>query len=162
MNYRVDVSLEYQKAKSKLFRLSLLFSIILTVIIVVDTLLVVLAKEDYLVQLIVAITITILFAWFSLFYFFNIYNEANAHYRYFKGYESGIHQTDEVIYISQNDELTYVNGLYVYPVNVKYVSTLHDQEKIIYVTKKDLGYDNGDKLTIETYQRILLKAEKHQ
>ncbi len=161
-NYRVDVNYEYDKVKSKMFRLSLLFSLILTVVIVGDVLLVVLSKENYLVQLIISIVITALFSWFAIFYFSNIYNEINAQYRYYKGYASGVQSTDEVIFLSQVDQLVYVNGLYVYPVNVRYVSSLQDQHKIIYSMEKNLGYEEGDKLTIETYQRILLKAEKHQ
>ena len=162
MNYRVDVEREYQKVKSKLFRLSLLFSLILTVVIASDVLLVILSKEDYLIQLIVAIIITSAFTWFTIFYFSNIYNEVNAKYRFYKGYGSGIHPVDEVIFVHQGEELTYINGVYAYPVSVEYVSTLSSKEKIIYVTEKNLGYEKGDKLTIETYQRILLKAEKHQ
>ena len=162
MNYRVDVSYEYDKVKSKLFRLSLLFSIILTVVIVIDVLLVVLIKGDYLVPLIISIVITIIFSWFALFYFTNIYNEVNAQYRYYKGYASGIQSSDEVIFVKQGQELAYVNGLYVYPVSVIYVTNLDKQNKIIYSMEKDLEYVEGDKLTIETYQRILLKAEKHQ
>ena len=162
MNYRVDVSYEYDKVKSKLFRLSLLFSIILTVVIVIDVLLVVLIKGDYLVPLIISIVITVIFSWFALFYFTNIYNEVNAQYRYYKGYASGIQSSDEVIFVKQGQELAYVNGLYVYPVSVIYVTNLDKQNKIIYSMEKDLEYVEGDKLTIETYQRILLKAEKHQ
>ncbi len=162
MNYRVDVSYEYDKVKSKLFRLSLLFSIILTVVIVIDVLLVVLIKGDYLVPLIISIVITVIFSWFALFYFTNIYNEVNAQYRYYKGYASGIQSSDEVIFVKQGQEIAYVNGLYVYPISVIYVTNLDKQNKIIYCLEKDLKYVEGDKLTIETYQRILLKAEKHQ
>ena len=162
MNYQVDVSYEYQSIKSKLFRLSLLFSLLLTLIIIMDVLLVVLAKEQYTVQLIVSIVITIVFVWFSIFFFSNIYQEVNLQYRYYKGYFSGIKPVDEVEFVSLDNELHYVNGLYVYPLHVRYVSTLGSEEKIIYTLKNDLSFQEGDKLTIETYQRILLKAEKHQ
>ena len=161
MNYSVDVSNEYQKAKSRLFRYSLAFSLLLTALIVGDILLVVLANEEYLVNLIISIIITVLFTWMAIYFFTNIYSELNAKYRYYKGYDSGIQSTDEIVIIKKSDELCYINGLYAYPLMVKYVSSLGEQDKIIYALDKDLDLAEGDKLTITTYQRILIKAEKH-
>ena len=161
MNYHVDVSNEYQKSKSTFFRYSLGFSILLTLVIVGDVLLIVLANEDYLVNLIISIIISILFTWIAIYFFTNIYNELNAKYRYFKGYDSGIQETNEVVFIKKSDELSYINGLYAYPVAVRYVSNLEDKDKIIYTLDKDLDLEAGDKMTITTYQRILIKAEKH-
>ena len=160
-SYSVDVNNEYQKAKSTFLRYSLSFSLLLTAIIVSDVLLVALAKEDYRINLIIAIIINILFVWAAIYFFSNIYSEVNAKYRYFKGYDSGLHPVEEIIFIKQSDELSYVNGLYVYPVLVKYVSNLSEQEKIIYTLHKDLDLKEGDKLTVTTYQRILINAEKH-
>lgn len=162
MHYSVDVNNEYQIIKKKLFRLSLLFSLILTVVIVADVLLVTLSKEDYVVCYIISIVISILFAWFAIFFFTNIYNEVNARYRYFKGYESGLKPTDEVLFIKQSEELCYVNGLYVYPLFVSFVSNLDTKDKIIYTLSKKLNFAAGDKLTITTFQRILIEAEKHK
>ena len=161
MNYQVDVSNEYQKAKSIFFRYSLGFSLLLTAVIVGDVLLIALANEDYLVNLIISIIITILFSWIAIYFFTNIYSEINARYRYFKGYESGIHPTDEVIFIKMSDDLSYINGLYAYPMAVRYISNLESQDKIIYTLDKDLDIAEGDKLRITTYQRILINAEKH-
>ena len=160
-NYRLDVNYKYQKIKSKMLRHSLLFSLVLAVVIVSDVLLVILAKEDYLINLIIACVITVLFSYFATFYFTNIYSEMNAEYRYYKGYDSGLKSTDEVVFLKSSKELLYVNGLYVYPLIVTYVSPLETQDKIIYVTEEDLDYQMGDKLTITTYQRILIEAEKH-
>ena len=161
MDYRVDVSNEYKVIKGRMLKYSLLFSSILTLIIVSDVLLVLLAGEDYLINLIIAIIITILFSWFAIYFFSNIFNDIDSRYRYFKGYESGLKSTDEVVFISKSDELCYVNGLYVYPLSVKYVSTLGSQDKIIFSLENNLNYQDGDKLTITTYQRILIEAEKH-
>ena len=69
--------------------------------------------------------------------------------------------TDEVIFLRKNDEICLTNGLYVYPLHVKYISTLKEETKTIYTFAENLNFENGDKLTIETYQRILIKAEKH-
>ena len=93
--------------------------------------------------------------------FTNIYNDINARYRYFKGYEGGLKPTEEVEYLKKSDELCYVNGLYVYPVYVRYFIGINCQDKVIFALKNDLDYEIGDKLTITTYQRILIKAEKH-
>ena len=160
-SYSVDVSNEYQKAKSTFFRYSLAFSLLLTAVIVGDVLLVALANEDYLVNLIISVAVTILFIWFAIYFFTNIYNELNARYRYFKGYDSGIQSIDEVVFIKKSDELSYINGVYAYPMAVRFVSNLESQDKIIYTLDKDLDLEAGDKLTITTYQRILIKAEKH-
>ena len=159
-NYCVDVNGEYIKAKSKLFRFSLLFSLLLTVTIIADVLLVILAGEKFFVNCIISSVITVLFIWFAVFFISNIYSDLNARYRYFKGYQSGLQSTDEVIFIGKSDDLYFVNGLYVYSVFVRYVSTLGEQDKIIY-TMNNLEYQPNDKLTITTYQRILVKAEKH-
>ena len=162
MHYCVDVNNEYQNIKKKFFRLSLLFSLILTVVIVADVLLVSLSQEDYIPCYIISIVISVLFAYFAIFFFTNIYNEVNARYRYFKGYESGLKPTDEVLFIKQSEELCYVNGLYVYPLFVSFVSNLEKTDKIIYTLSKKLNFETGDKLTITTYQRILIEAEKHK
>ncbi|MBQ6730758.1 MAG: hypothetical protein IJR08_02500 [Bacilli bacterium] len=159
-NYCVDVNGEYIKAKSKIFRSSLLFSLILTAVIIADVLLVALAGEEYIVNFIISSIITVLFIWFMIFFISNVYSDINARYQYFRGYQSGIQPTDEVIFIRKSDELCYVNGLYVYPVFVRYLSTLGERDKIIY-TLDDLNYQEEDKLTITTYQRIIIKAEKH-
>ena len=160
--YSVNVNKEYQIIKSKLFRSSLLFSLIFTIVLVADVLLVTLANEEYLVNLIISIVISVLFTWFAIFFLSNIYSDMNAKYRYYKGYEGVLKPTDEVIFIKMSDELCYINGLYVYPLMVKYITnTLKEEDKIIFTQSKDLGYVEGDKLTITTYQRIIIQAEKH-
>ena len=159
--YQVDVNKEYQKAKSNFLRYSLLFSLIFSLVLVTDVLLILFAGEDYQVNLLITIIISILFLWFAIFFFTNIYQDINNRYRFFKGYDSGIKPTDEVIFLASSDELAYVNGIYVYPLMVKYVSILEEVEKIIYSFNKEINYEQGDKLTITTYQRIILKMEKH-
>ena len=160
--YSVDINREYQTIKSKLFRAALLFSLIFTVVLVSDVLLVLLANEDYLVNLIISIVISVLFIWFAIYFLSNIYSDMNAKYRYYKGYEGGLKPTDEVIFIKMSDELCYINGLYVYPLMVKYITnTLKEEDKIIFTLNKDLEYVEGDKLTVTTYQRIIIQAEKH-
>lgn len=161
-NFSIDVSKEFQTSRSKCFRLALLFSLIFAAVIVGDVLLIALANEEYLLNLIISIVITILFVWFTIFYFFNIYNKVNARYRYFKGYNSGIPSTDEIVFLKKSDELCYMNGLYVYPLIVRYVTNLTEQEKIIYSTSNNWDLETGDKLTVTTYQRIVIKAEAHQ
>lgn len=161
MTYNVDVNGEYQKSKSKLFRWSLVFSIILTLVLTGDVLLIILAKEDYLINLIIAIVITALFSWFAIYFFFNIYGELNAQYRYFNGYESGLQSTEEVEILAKIGEICYVNGLYVYPLHVRTFDGLVTRDRVIYTIDKDLDVKENDKLTITTYQRILIKAEKH-
>ena len=161
MNYRVDINDEYKRAKSTYLKYSLIFSLILTLVIVGDTLLVILAKEDYTVNLVIAIVITILFGWFALFFFTSIFGDINNRYRYFKGYEGGLKPVEEIEFLRKSDELCYINGLYVYPVYVRYFIGLTVQDKVIFSLKNDLGYEMGDKLTITTYQRILIEAEKH-
>lgn len=160
-NYCLDINLEYQKSKSIFFRWSLLFSIILSVVIISDVLLVALAGEDYQVNLIIAISITILFSWYAIYFFTTIYQEINGVYRYYKGYQSGLQSTDEVIVVEGLGEVEYVNGLYAYPFYVKYKTNLDGTDKIIYTTNKDLKISKDDKLTITTYRRILVKMEKH-
>ena len=162
MTYSVDVNYEYQSIKSKLFRISLLFSCILALVITADVLLVVLTKGEYLISMIIAIVITVLFAWFAIFFFTNIYSEVNAKYRYFKGFDSGLKSTDEVEFVKQSKDLCFINGLYVYPVGVRYISNLEMQDNIIYALKEQLNFQEGDKLTITTYQRVLINAEKHK
>ena len=159
--YQVDVNKEYQKAKSNFLRYSLLFSLIFSLVLVTNVLLILFAGEDYQINLLITIIISILFLWFAIFFFTNIYQDINNRYRFFKGYDSGIKPTDEVIFLASSDELAYVNGLYVYPLMVKYVSNLEEIEKIIYSFSKEINYEQGDKLTITTYQRIILKMEKH-
>ena len=157
----MDVSKGYQDAKKSLFKLSLLFSLLFSAVIVIDVLLVALANEDYLVNLIISIIITILFAWFALYFFYNILDDVNGEYRFYKGYESGLKENNEVIFNEQINELTYINGLYAYPVHITVSDGLEKVNKVIYTIQKDLGYKNGDKLTVITYSRILVKAEPH-
>ena len=159
--YQVDVNKEYQKAKSNYLRLSLIFSSIFACVLVADVLLILLAGEDYQINLIIAIIVSILFLWFAIYFFTNIYPDINNIYRYFKGYDSGLKPTDEVIFLEYSDELAYINGLYVYPLIVKYVSNLEGTDKIIYSFENNLNVKKGDKLTVTTYQRIILKMEKH-
>ena len=161
MDYSVDVPYEFQKAKSAFFRLSLLFSGLLTLVLISDVLLVSLAGEDYLPNLLISILLTTLFTWFAIYFFSNIYGEVNNKYRYFRGYENGIKPEEEVEFLKKSDELCYINGLYVYPVYVRYSIGLNRQDKVIFAFRNDLKYEMGDKLTITTYQRILIKAEKH-
>ena len=161
MNYQMDVSKECASAKKTLFMLSLVFTLLFTLIIIADVLLIALAGEDYIVNLIIAIVISVLFTWFSIYFFSNIYSEANNKYRYYRGYESGLKPIEEVEFLKKSDELCYINGLYVYPVYVRYAIGLSRQDKVIFSTTNTLDYQMGDKLTITTYQRILIKAERH-
>lgn len=161
MDYSVDIQYEYQKAKSIFLRISLLFSGLLSLIIVADVLLVSLAGENYLINLLISVILTILFVWFAIYFFTNIYGEVNNRYRFFRGYESGLKPTEEVEFLKKSDELCYINGLYAYPLYVRYAIGLNRQDKVIFALKNDVNYEMGDKLTITTYQRILIKAEKH-
>ena len=157
----MDVSKECASAKKTLFMLSLVFTLLFTLIILADVLLIALAGEDYIVNLIIAIVISVLFTWFSIYFFSNVYSEANNKYRYYRGYESGLKPIEEVEFLKKSDELCYINGLYVYPVYVRYAIGLSRQDKVIFSTTNTLDYQMGDKLTITTYQRILIKAERH-
>ena len=161
MNYQMDVSKEYQTARKSLFTLSLLFSLLFSVVLIADVLLVVLANEDYLVNLIISIVISILFVWFAIYFFSNIFNDANEKYLFYRGYESGLKEEGEVELVSIDDELRYMNGLYVYAVSVRYINGLERIDKIIYSVNKDLGFRVGSKLSITTYRRILTKARLH-
>ena len=161
MGYEVDVKSEYKLARSVVLRNSLIFSFLLTTTLIIDALLVIFSKEDYLLNLIIAIIVTVLFSWYAVFFFSVIYKDMNGKYRYYKNIESGIQKVDEVEFIGKSNELTYVNGLYVYPLKVKYIDGINTEEKTIYVESKELDFNKGDKLTISTYQRILLKADKH-
>ena len=161
MDYSVGVTYEYQKARSVFLKWSLLFSGVLTAVIVGNVLLVMLAGEYYTVNLVVSIIIIILFMWFAIYFFSNIYGDVNSRYRYFKGYESGIKPIEEVEFLKKSDELCYINGLYVYPVYVRYAIGLNRIDKVIFAFNNDIKFEMGDLLTITTYQRILLKAEKH-
>ena len=161
MNYCVDIEFEYQKAKSAFLRWSLVFSLIFTLILVSDILLVSLAGEYYTANLVISIIITILFVWLSIFFFSNIYGDVNNRYRFFKGYESGLKPQEEVEFLKKSDELCYINGLYVYPLYVRYSIGLNKIDNVIFSLTNDINYEMGDSLTITTYQRILIKAEKH-
>ena len=161
MNFSLDVKTEYQRAKSNLLRCSLIFSGIFTLVLIADVLLVTLSGENYTVSLIISIILSILFVWFAIYFFLNIYKDINSKYRFFKGYDSGIKPTEEVEFLKKSDELCFINGLYVYPVYVRYFIGINCQDKVIFAFKNDLNYEMGDKLTIETYQRIIIKAEKH-
>ena len=162
MYYRVDVREEYKRAKSLYLRCSLLFSLVFTAVIIGVVLLVVFSKEQFLINFIFASLISVLFIWGAIYFFTNIYTEINAKYRYFKGYEAGLKSKEEVVFIKKEEELTYVNGLYVYPLLVRFISGITETEKIIYIYQDDVRFVEGDKLTITTYQRILIEAEKHQ
>ena len=161
MNYYVDVESEFKQAKSSLFRSSLLFSLLLTLVITCDILLVIFAKENYFLNYIIATIITVLFGWFAIFFFFNIFKDLNNKYRYYKNIESGIKEVNEVELLNKSNELSYVNGLYVYPIYVRYYEGIREEAKVIYSFTDKLGFENGDRLTISTYQRIILKADKH-
>lgn len=161
MNYQMDVSKEYETARKGLFTISLLFSLLFSAVIIADVLLVVLANESYLVNLIISIVISVLFTWFAIYFFTNIFNDVNAKYVYYKGYESGLKEEGEVELVDIDDKLQYINGLYVYAVKVKYINGLETTDKVIYTVNKDLGYKAGDKLSVITYRRILVKAVSH-
>ena len=161
MNYCVDIQQEYQKAKSVLFRWSLAFSGLFTMVVIGDVLLVSLAGEYYTVNLLVSIIITSIFAWIAIFFFSVIYGDINNRYRYFRGYESGLKSDEEVEFLKKSDELCYINGLYVYPLYVRYSNGLSKTDKVIFTIDNNLNFEMGDSLSITTYQRILIKAEKH-
>ena len=161
MSYCVDVQQEYQKAKSVFFRWSLGFSGLFTLVLIGDILLISLAGEYYTANLVISIIITTLFMWVAIFFFSNIYGDINNRYRYFKGYESGLKENEEVEFLKKSDELCYINGLYVYPVYVRYAIGLNRIDKVIFAFNNDIDFEMGDSLTITTYQRILIKAEKH-
>lgn len=161
MNYSVDVKQEYEKARFIFLRWSLAFSSLFTLVIIADVVLILLAGEYYTVNMVISIIITIIFVWIAIFFFTNIYGDINNRYRYFKGYESGLKSNEEVEFLKKSDELCYINGLYVYPVYVRYSIGLNKIDKVIFAFSNDIDFEMGDELTITTYQRILIKAEKH-
>ena len=161
MIYSVDVEYEYKKSKSKLLRCSLLFASILTTTLVADILLIVLSNENYIASLVIAIIITVLLSWFIIFFFSSLYGDMNKRYRYFKGYESGEKSTEEVQVLTKIGDMCRINGLYAYPIRVKSFDGLTSVEKVIYVLNNSLDVKEDDRLTITTYQRIIIEAESH-
>jgi len=161
MLYSVDVNDEYKKSKSKLLRCSLLFAGILAITLTADTLLIILSKENYIPSLIIAIVITSLFGWFAIFFFSSLYGDMNKRYRYFKGYESGEKSTEEVQVLTKIGDMCRINGLYAYPIRVKSFDGLTSVDKVIYVLNNSLDVKEDDRLTITTYQRIIIEAESH-
>lgn len=161
MNYYVDVESEYKQAKSIVLRYSLIFSTVLTLTLVADTLLIVFANEEYVLNYIFAVIITILFSWFAIFFFTTIYQSINAKYRYFKSINSGLKEEAEVEFIAKRGDICRVNGLYVYPIHVRYLLGITEEDKIIYSFSDNWDLEPGEKLTISTYQRIILKADSH-
>ena len=163
MSYEVDVHREYTLSKSRYLKVSLLFSSLLTLVLISDVLLMLLSKENYTPYLIISIIISVLFSWFAIYFFTNINKDINSRYRYFQGYARGQQSQDEVIYEKLGKDLELINGLYVYPLKVKYLSNLEEpEEKTIYSFSEDLHFKRGDKLSIKTYQRILISAESHK
>ena len=163
MSYEVDVQREYTLSKSRFLKVSLLFASLLTLVLIGDVLLVTLTKENYTSYLIIAIVISVLFSWFAIYFFTNIYKDINSRYRYFQGYNLGMKSEDEVIFEKMQKDMELVNGVYVYPLKVKFISNLNEpEEKTIYSFSEDLHFKRGDKLTIKTYQRILISAELHK
>lgn len=161
MIYSVDVSDEYKKSKSKLLRCSLLFAGILTIVLVTDVLLIVLSNENYIASLIIAIIITSLLSWFIIFFFSSLYGDINKKYRYFKGYDSGEKSIEEIEVLSKVGGMCHVNGVYAYPIRVRSFDGLKSVEKVIYTFDDSINIQEGDKLTITTYQRIIIEAESH-
>ena len=163
MNYQLDISKNYQSARKKMTLLSLSFSLVFSLVLIADVLLVIFANEDYKLNLIIAIIISILFTWAAIFFFGNFYNEALGKYLFYKSYESGLKEEAEVIFEKQIDTqvMTNRNGLITYPVHVTYIDGLTKTHKVICTVEKDLGFKEGDKLTIITYQRVIIKAERH-
>lgn len=161
MIYSVDVEYEYKKSKSKLLRCSLLFASILTVVLVADTLLIIFSKENYIPSLIIAIIITSLLSWFIIFFFSSLYSDMNKRYRYFKSYESGEKSIEEIEVLSKVGGMCHVNGVYAYPIRVRSFDGLKSVEKVIYTFDDSINIQEGDKLTITTYQRIITQAESH-
>ena len=163
MNYQLDISKNYQSARKRMTLLSLSFSLVFSLVLIADVLLVIFANEDYKLNLIIAIIISILFTWAAIFFFGNLYNEALGKYLFYKSYESGLKEEAEVIFEKEIDEQTMTNrnGLITYPVHVTYIDGLTKTHKVICTVEKDLGFKEGDKLTIITYQRVIIKAERH-
>lgn len=158
MKYYLDVPYEYQKAKKKMLCFSLIFAFVFSLVILGDALLVIKSGQNYTINLIISIIISIIFIWFAIYFFTTIYQEICNRYRFFKSYESGLKEQEEIEFINCENELNYVNGLYVYPLHVIYKNGLESQNKIIYSSIK-LPFKSGDKLMIKTYQRILIEAE---
>lgn len=161
MNYSLDIAQEFKNARSVFLKQSLFFSLLFAAVLLGDFLLVYFAGEEFFINLFIASAITVIFIWVAIYFFSNIYTETNNRYRYFKGYDSGIKPIEEVEFLKKSDELCYINGLYVYPLYVRYSMGLTKQDKVIFTLNKDISYEMGDKLTITTYQRILVEAEKH-
>lgn len=161
MIYSVDVNEEYRKSRSKILRYSLLFSFSLAIVLTADVLLVVLSKENYIPHLIISIVITILFSWFAIYFFSNIFGDINARYRYFKGFDGGLKATEEVEVLKKEGEICLVNGLYVYPIHIKVFDGFSVATKVIYSLDSNIDLDESDKLTVTTYQRIIINAESH-
>ena len=163
MTYQLDIGKEYLNARKMMRVFSISFALLFSLVLIADVLLVVFANEDYLINLIIAIIISILFAWFSIFFIPNFYNDAFNKYKFYKGYESGIKEVAEVEFVKEEVELTNTNknGLYTYQVYVTYIDGLTRTDKVICSFNKDLGFKKGDKLTITTYRRVIVKAELH-
>ena len=102
-----------------------------------------------------------LFLFFAIFFFFSLYPDMNKRYRYFKGYESGEKSTEEVEVLIKTGDMCRINGLYAYPIRVRSFDGLNNVDKVIYVFDNSLDIEQNDRLTVTTYQRIIIEAESH-
>lgn len=158
MIFNLDVKVKFFEAKSNMQKNVFFFASIFSIVLIVIILLVALSSNEYMINLIFTIIISILFACFAIFEATVIYPILFNRLRFFSGYFSGKKIEDIVMIKSINKHNDQINDLDVYEIIVDVFDGLDISEKRIY-SLENFSFDLKKKYKVETYQRILIKAE---
>lgn len=160
MIFSLDIKTNFINAKNKMVKNVFIFALLLSITIIADTLLITYSTNEYLINLIFTVLISILFSFYVIFDLTIIYPKLNNELRFFKGYFSGEKNSDIVFVNSFSESKTIMNGLESYKVNITVVDGLLKEEKSIFVFSK-FNFSKNKKYKIETYQRIITKIEEY-
>lgn len=155
----VDVNNEYKKAKTKMNNATVLFIILFALTIIISYVLIITRENHVKLNMIFTMIVSIAFVFYAISFFSLSYPGLNNALRFYEGFERGIKVTDIVKIKSIDNEIKEVNGFDCYPMHITVFDGIDEADKTVYVFDRNININKKDKLSLTSYQRIVISIE---
>ncbi len=155
-----DIDLKLKEEKKKYITLLLLFVIVSIIVLSIVLTLLLTSSDNYTLVMIINMVITIIYLWFTMFYFININPSIRAKYLFFKNYNQGEVEKKIVTYISKKEE-TKKRNLFVILHKVSFIESGKTYYRDIYLFEENnVSFKKDRSYRVYLYKNVLIKFEE--
>ena len=136
----------------------ILFLIATFIVLILEVVLMLTSKNNYIVELIFSVILSIAYLIYVIFYFSIIKRCLDNELRFFEGAKNGEHSEIFCTLTSLSNELKEYNGLEYYVLEARVDENLKEEDKIFYVPKR-FEFKKNQKAILYVYGSVVIEVK---